>query len=99
MAVLTQMPSIDVVKGFQGTLDFYVDKGQAICRKWPRKYTGPPTERSLQSSLDFTAVQWASSCMHPGLCQVARNYASGTPLTWRDVLTKTAINCDRTPRG
>lgn len=36
VAVIEKMPTRETIRGYKGTLDFYVHKGQACVRKWPQ---------------------------------------------------------------
>lgn len=35
MAKITKMPSLKIIRGFKGTLDFYYHRGILCVRKWP----------------------------------------------------------------
>ena len=36
MATLTKLPSLAVIDGFKGVVDFYVSRGLNCARRWPR---------------------------------------------------------------
>lgn len=62
MAVLTRIPELAIIKGFKGTLDFYVWKGIPCCRKWPTysPYTPHPSELANQTDFAYINKLWGT---------------------------------------
>ena len=57
MAVIARMPSVAIVNGFKGVLDYYVYRGIPCVRKWPRYKPRTPTPyEALQQAVFADAV-------------------------------------------
>lgn len=56
MTRLKELPEIQVIKGFKGKVDFYLWKGIAVARRWPRKTTIPKTPAEQASANEFGAI-------------------------------------------
>ena len=88
MAKITKMPSMAIVNGFKGVIDFYVHDGQPCVRKWPRS---PGHDRAPAVMEKWTAFAWAASnwnSLSPEIQEAYRRMASGTNLTGRDLFVK-----------
>lgn len=91
MAKITKMPSMTVIDGFKGKIDFYVHCGQPCVRKWPRS---PGHSRALSVEAQWPAFAWAASSWLSLSLEVRDAYnrmASGTNLTGRDIFVKSFI--------
>ena len=56
MARLTALPSIDIIHGFKGTLDFYLWKGLPCARKWPYNPKSHHSQATIAAAATFGAV-------------------------------------------
>lgn len=85
MARLTALPSLDIIHGFQGILDFYLWKGLPCARKWP--YTPPShvTEGTLAARAIFGAISQGYSLLGEGALQAFQDDAADQPRTARDI--------------
>lgn len=91
MAKITKMPSMAIVNGFKGTIDFYVHRGQPCVRSWPRS---PGRDRAPAVEAQWEAFAWAASnwnALSPGVQEAYNRQAQGTNLTGRDIFTKSFI--------
>ena len=92
MAKLTVLPSLAIIDGFKGTIDFYVWMGIPCARKWPRS---PGHDRAPGVEAQWTAWRWATTNWQ-SLSQFVRDaynhQAQGTNLTGRDIFTKGFIS-------
>lgn len=85
MARLTALPAIDIIRGFKGTIDFYLWKGLPCARKWP--YT-PPSKRTAATKAAaalFGAVLSAYKLLAPLALAAYQESAAGIPRTARDI--------------
>ncbi len=57
MAVLTKMPSLGIIAGFKGSIDFYFYKGLPCARAWPKS---PGRHRSPRVSAQWPAFTYAA---------------------------------------
>lgn len=83
MPKLTKLPSLDIIHGFRGILDFYLWKGIPVVRKWPVNPKSHHSEATKAAAATFGAVSHAFSLIGP------------TPLT---AYTDDAADQTRTPR-
>ncbi|GAI06144.1 unnamed protein product, partial [marine sediment metagenome] len=82
----------EVVSGFKGTIDYYVWKGIACARAWPRS---PGRRRAPAVEAAWLAFSWAASNwneLSPEVRQAYEDLATGTYMTARDIFTKSFIN-------
>jgi len=92
MARLAALPSVDIISGYRGKVDFYVWLGIPCSRRWPRwKIRSRAAAVQAQWSVFNDAVQeWNS------LPQEIRNaykaMATGSTLSGRDMMVKMYIN-------
>ena len=92
MAKLTKLPGLEVISGFKGVVDFYVWKGIAVARTWPRS---PGHRRAPAVQEQWPAFAWAASNwneLSPYVRQAYEDLATGTNMTARDLFTKGFIN-------
>lgn len=85
MAVLTVLPHKSIVDGFKGVLDFYLWKGIACVRRWPRKPKMPRSPAVQASAAQFGLIATALSATPANIRSRATTLASGTTWTWRDL--------------
>jgi len=56
MARLTALPEIDVIHGFAGVIDFYLWKGLACARMWPRNPKSHHSAATIAAAATFGAI-------------------------------------------
>ncbi|MBA7638327.1 hypothetical protein ES703_45981 [subsurface metagenome] len=91
MAKIAKMPGLKIIDGFKGTLDFYVWKGIACVRRWPRS---PGHRRAPAVEAQWAAFAWAASnwnSLTPVVQDAYRAMAAGTHMSGRDIFTKSFI--------
>lgn len=84
MAKIYAMPSLAIVKGLKGKLDFYEWKGVACVRKWPRTPRSHLTTgtRSLWPVWGYITQQVPNTS--PETIAALRTMIKATQLVWRD---------------
>jgi len=93
VAKITKMPAMSIVRGFKGTLDFYVWMGIACVRKWPRSpghFRAPAVEAQWTAFSEATKL-WSQ--LTPEIQEAYNRMAAGTRLTGRDL----SVKCYLTP--
>jgi len=85
MARLTALPSIDIIRGFKGVLDFYLWRGLPCVRRWPRAPTGPGTEAQIAARTLFGEVSAAYRTLAPLALEAYHDAAKDQPRTARDI--------------
>jgi len=88
VAKITKLPGLEVVKGFKGTLDFYVWKGTACVRSWPRS---PGRKRAPAVEAQWTPFSEATKLwgmLSPEVQDAYIAMSKGTNLTGRDMSVK-----------
>lgn len=92
MAVIANLPALDIISGFKGTLDFYLWKGIACVRSWPRS---PTLERTQAVQAQWPAFAKASrlwSQLSPAVQAAYVETASGSSISGRDLFVKGYIS-------
>lgn len=92
MAKITKMPSMAIVDGFKGVIDFYVHDGQPCVRKWPRSsgHFRAPAVMEKWVAFAWAASNWNS--LSPVIQDAYNRMSQGTYLTGRDIFTKGFIS-------
>lgn len=85
MARIDVLPSIDIIRGLKGTLDFYLWRGLPCVRAWPRYRPARQTDASLAAALLFGAIIKAYSLTHGTVLEQLTIEARGIPRTARDI--------------
>jgi len=98
MAKLANVPALDIISGFKGVIDFYVNyqsgnrevagKGIPCARRWPRS---PGHRRAPAVEAQWSAFSTAASLWNQLSDEVQDTYnamASGTGLSGRDLFTR-----------
>ncbi len=91
MAKLTNLPGLEIISGFKGTIDFYVHDGIPCARSWPRS---PGHDRAPAVQAQWSAFTTASRLWRL-IDQDTRDafnaMAAGTNMTGRDIQVKSYI--------
>ena len=91
MAKLKALPSMAIISGFKGKLDYYLHDGQVCVRRWPRS---PGHRRAPAVEAQWPAFT-ASAGLWNQLSQEIRDayneMASGTGLSGRDMFTRSYL--------
>lgn len=85
MAVLTELPHENIIRGFKGKIDFYLWKGISCARAWPKS---PGKRRSPSVEAQWSAFATAAGEWKNLSDVVQRAYtelATGSGLTGRDM--------------
>ena len=85
MAKLLNLPSLQIIKGFRGKIDYYVHDGVPCARKWPTKGRVTQTPASLATAQVFAYIQHYTATLEPLLRIFATMAAADAPSTWRDI--------------
>lgn len=85
MARLTALPSLDIIRGFKGVLDFYLWKGLPCVRKWPHTPRSRRTEGSIAAAALFGDILKSYRLLAPTVLEAYQENANGIPRTPRDV--------------
>ncbi len=92
MAKIKRLPSLNIIRGFKGTIDYYVYMGQPCARAWPKS----PGKRRAASVMAqwpvFTAAASLWKQLSPEVKQVYHDFAVSTNLTGRDWFTRGYIS-------
>ncbi|GAI68055.1 unnamed protein product, partial [marine sediment metagenome] len=85
MARLTALPSLEIIRGLKGIIDFYLWKGLPCARAWPHRPHTHRTEAEIASALFFGAVVKSYSLLGDLPLAAYRQDAAGQPRSARDV--------------
>lgn len=92
MAKIAKMPSLAIIDGFKGAVDYYVHCGQPCARSWPRS---PGHRRSPAVQAQWPAFTEATTLwndLSPEVQDAYKRMSAGTHLSGRDVFTKSYIS-------
>lgn len=85
MARLKALPSLDIIRGFKGVIDFYLWRGLPCARKWPRRAPGRRTEAEIASSALFGIITSNYRLLAPLVLAAFQEAAKDQPRTARDL--------------
>lgn len=86
------MPSLAIIGGFKGSIDFYYWCGIVCVRSWPKS---PGKIRSAAVEAQWTAFTWASQNWKNISAEVQAAYirmAAGTNMSGRDMFVKSYLS-------
>lgn len=86
MARIDVLPSIEIIRGLKGILDFYVWRGLPCVRAWPRYRPARQTDASLAAALTFGAIVKAYALLANQVLAAYRQDALDHPRTARDIM-------------
>lgn len=86
MARIDVLPSIEIIRGLKGILDFYVWRGLPCVRAWPRYRPAKQTAASLAAALVFGAIVKSYSLLGDIPLEAYREDALDQPRTARDIM-------------
>ncbi len=86
MARLTALPSLEIIRGLKGIIDFYLWKGLPCARAWPRWRPARQSEASKAAALFFGAVVKSYSLLGDLPLAAYRQDAAGQPRSARDLM-------------
>lgn len=100
MARLLALPHKAIIAGFRGVIDFYLYgacTGRPIpcARSWPRYDPSHYPETIAQGQAPLIYIMQHLGEIPLELIEAAHEQASGTSLTWRDVIVRCYINGER----
>lgn len=102
MAKLRTLPSMKIISGFKGVIDFYINyqscdrsvsgPGIPCARKWPHipPYQRSPKELSTHVAFAWAAANWKS--LSPEVQSAYWETAQSSSLTGRDLFVKSFIS-------
>jgi len=80
---LKEMPSAEVIKGLGGVIDFYLDHGQVIARRWPSKIKFPPSPGATCNQHRFRTFMKDWKYFGPSVPNMDRGFGKWTG--WRSI--------------
>ncbi len=92
MAKLTALPSLAIIDGFKGTVDYYVHRGIPCARKWPRS---PGHRRAPGVEAQWPAFALATQLWNQiseAVQDAYRATATGSTLSGRDLSAKAYLS-------
>ncbi|MBA7588906.1 hypothetical protein ES708_30977 [subsurface metagenome] len=92
MAIIKKMPSLAIIDGLKGTIDYYVYMGVPCARRWPRSpgHRRTPEVEAQWAVFKEAAALWPQ--ISPEVRQAYAEMAVTTDLTARDMLTRGYIS-------
>ena len=85
MARLTALPSANIIHGFKGTIDFYLWRGLACARRWPRNPKSHHSVATRAASILFGAILSAYKLLDPSCYAALVEDAKDQARTPRDI--------------
>jgi len=86
MARIPTLPSLEIIRGLKGILDFYVWKGLPCVRAWPKYRPAKQTAASLAAALIFGAIVKSYPLLGKLPLEAYREDALDQPRTARDLM-------------
>lgn len=91
MPKLTKLPSLDIIHGFRGILDFYVWKGIPLVRKWPVTPKSHLTEGTMTAAKTFGKIIKAWGLIDSVTMAAFIEDAQDHPRTARDIYVSATL--------
>lgn len=91
MAKIRRLPSLAIISGFKGTIDFYEHDGQACVRAWPKSPGKSRSQAVMAQWPAFTYAAQAWATLDPRLRTLYDRMAKGTTFTGRDMFTRSYL--------
>lgn len=85
MARIHALPAESIIRGYKGTLDFYLWRGLPCVRAWPRWRPALQSEASKNAALLFGAIIKGYSLLGEGPLVAFREAAADQPRSARDI--------------
>ncbi|GAG55069.1 unnamed protein product [marine sediment metagenome] len=92
MAKIAALPAMSVISGFKGVIDYYMWKGIACVRKWPRSpghLRAPAVEAQWPAFTEASKI-WVT--LSPEVQDAYNRMAAGTHMSGRDIQVKTYLS-------
>ena len=91
MARIKSLPSIEIIRGFRGVLDFYVHRGTPCVRRWPNKKHAKRTQAEIAVAATFAIILRSFSLVGGEVKALYDLDAKGQPRTGRDLYVSGAL--------
>lgn len=91
MAIIATMPSLNIISGYKGVLDFYVCMGIKCVRKWPSSpgHDRSPPVMAQWPVFTVAAKEWKH--LSAAVQRAYNQYATNSGLTGRDLFMRAYI--------
>lgn len=99
MAVLASLPSMAVIDGHRGRLDFYNCRGIHCVRRWPRWKLTERSEAVKKQTQAFTYANNLQKELPANVIETWKEMASQSNLTWKDWLLRAYLGGTLTAPG
>lgn len=88
MASVPRIPPLPTRMQLRGTIQYTVDRGTVVAKKWPRKRPGKGTQAQAAARAQF--AQWVADLrlIEPKEIEAAKILAENSGYVWRDVLSR-----------
>jgi len=86
MARLDSLPSLEIIQGFKGVIDYFVTRGIPCARRWPRYSKGRMSAPALQAAALFGAIVQAYALLPANVKQELTLEAADQPRSGRDIM-------------
>ncbi|MBA7568974.1 hypothetical protein ES708_10711 [subsurface metagenome] len=94
MAKLLRLPSLAIIDGFKGSVDFYVHRGIVCARAWPRS-PGHRRAQAVEARWPaFTVASRLWNQLSPEVRQAYGQMSAGLRLSARDIFIKGYLKSD-----
>jgi len=92
VAKIGKLPGAAVISGFKGVIDYYVWKGIACVRQWPRSpgHWRAPAVMAQWSAFAEASKLWNE--LSPEVQEAYKRMAAGTSWSGRDAFTKSYLS-------
>jgi len=85
MASLESLPSLEIIQGYKGVIDYFVTRGIPCARRWPRYSKSRMSASSLQAAALFGQIVQAYALLPANVKQELSLEAADQPRSGRDI--------------
>lgn len=91
MAIITAMPSKDIVNSLRGVLDYYRWCNLVICRRWPKRPDAIRSDNVIATGQRFKYINQQASVVDPDIYASYLLLANSSKFTWKDWMVRSFI--------
>ena len=91
MARLYSLPSLEIIQGYKGVIDYFITRGIPCARRWPRYSKSRMTASALQAAALFGQIVQAYALLPANVKEELTLEAADQPRSARDIMVSAVL--------